>query len=229
MMVDRAALSAKSRIMRRALIIGASGGIGAAVKRSLEAVGVEVTGLSRSGDGFDVSKPESVPRILATLEGPFDLIFVAIGVLGVPEKSLGAIDAAAMAEAMAVNAIGPALILKNVPRLLSKDGICAVLSARVGSIGDNQIGGWYSYRASKAALNQIVHGAAIEIARSHKASKVVALHPGTVATSFTEKYVARHTSVSAEVAAQNMLQVLSDLTPDQSGGFFAYDGSEIVW
>ncbi len=228
-MVDRRALGARSRDMKKALIIGVSGGMGAAVADCLEARGVAVTGLSRAGDGLDVTKPQSVARIMGALEAPFDLIFVAIGVLGVPEKSLNAIDAAAMSELMSVNAIGPALILKEVPRLLAKNGTCAVLSARVGSIGDNQIGGWYSYRASKAALNQIVHGAAIEIGRSHKESTVVALHPGTVATPFTAKYANRHKTVSAEVAAQNMLRVLSELTPEQSGGFFAYDGSEIVW
>ena len=111
-----------------------------------------------------------------------------------------------MADVFAVNAIGPALILKEVPKLLTKDGVCAVLSARVGSIGDNQIGGWYSYRASKAALNQIVHGAAIEIGRSHKNAKVVALHPGTVETPFTANYAARHKTIPAEEAAANLFR-----------------------
>lgn len=215
--------------MKRALVIGASGGIGAAMCTHLTTRGIDVVPVSRSVDGLDVTDPTSVSEVLCKLDGPFDLIFVALGVLGVPEKSLGAIDADAMADVFAVNAIGPALILKEVPKLLAKDGVCAVLSARVGSIGDNQIGGWYSYRASKAALNQIVHGAAIEIGRSHKKSKVVALHPGTVETSFTANYAGRHKTVPADQAAANLLTVCEALTPDQSGGFFAYDGSEIPW
>ena len=211
--------------MERALVIGASGGIGAAM---CEALG-ECTRLSRSIDGLDVTDPASVERVLGALEGPFDLIFIAVGVLGVPEKSLAAVEAAAMAEVFAVNAIGPALVLRHVPRLLAPGGTCAVLSARVGSISDNQIGGWYSYRASKAALNQIVHGAAIEIGRKNKSAKVVALHPGTVKTPFTAGYAGRHKMVSADEAAGNLLSVIRRLTPKHSGGFFAYDGAEIPW
>ena len=136
-----------------------------------------------------------------------------------------------MAHVFAVNAIGPALILRHVSRLMPKDkrSVVAVLSARVGSIGDNQIGGWYSYRASKAALNQIVHGAAIELGRSHKQSICVALHPGTVETPFTKDYAGRHKTVSAQEAALNLLDVIADLTPGQSGGFYDYAGQEIVW
>lgn len=215
--------------MKRALVIGASGGIGAAMCDGLTARGVDVVRVSRRVDGFDVTNASSVEKVMGRLTGQFDLIFVAIGVLGVPEKSLGAIEAEAMAEVMTINAIGPALILKEVPRLLAKDGICAVLSARVGSIGDNKIGGWYSYRASKAALNQIIHGAAIEISRSHKQSKVIALHPGTVATSFTANYSARHKTLSVESAAENLMKVLDDLSPADTGKFFAYDGTEVPW
>ncbi len=185
----------------RALVIGATGGIGAAVTAQLKADGWDVTGLSRTVDGFDVGNPASVEQCLQGQSGPFDLIFVALGVLaplwGAPEKSLSAIKAEDMAQVYAVNAIGPALILRHAARLLPKDGrgVIATLSARVGSIGDNKIGGWYSYRASKAALNQIVHGAAIELGRSHKKSICVALHPGTVATPFTADYAGRHKTV----------------------------------
>jgi NAD(P)-dependent dehydrogenase (short-subunit alcohol dehydrogenase family) len=163
------------------------------------------------------------------------LVVTAVGVLAPkgrqPEKSLSAVDAEAMAQVMAVNAIGPALILKHAARLLPKGrrGVVATLSARVGSIGDNQIGGWYSYRASKAALNQIVHGAAIELARSHKQSICVALHPGTVETPFTANYAGRHKTVPADQAAENLLAVLAKLVPAQSGGFYDYAGQEIVW
>ncbi|MCK0096671.1 SDR family NAD(P)-dependent oxidoreductase [Yoonia sp. F2084L] len=219
----------------RALVIGASGGIGSAVFKRLQNDGWDVTGLSRSIDGFDVGNAASVERGMGQLTGPFDLIFVAVGILaplwGNPEKNLSAIKPDEMARVLAVNTIGPALILRHAARLLPKDGrgVIATLSARVGSIGDNQIGGWYSYRASKAALNQIVHGAAIELGRSHKQSVCVALHPGTVETPFTQNYAGRHKTVPAEEAAANLLDVLSKLTPDQSGGFFDYAGQEIAW
>jgi NAD(P)-dependent dehydrogenase (short-subunit alcohol dehydrogenase family) len=219
----------------RALVIGASGGIGSAVCAQLQGDGWDVTGLSRSIDGFDVGNAASVERGMDRLTGPFDLIFVAVGILaplwGSPEKNLAAIKPEDIARVFAVNTIGPALILRHVARLLPKDGrgAVAVLSARVGSIGDNQIGGWYSYRASKAALNQIVHGAAIELARSHKQSVCVALHPGTVETACTAKYAGRHTTVPATEAARNLLGVLAKLKPAQTGGFYDYAGQEIVW
>lgn len=220
--------------MERALVIGASGGIGGAVVAALAAKGVAVTGLSRSADGFDVTDPASVAAAMAGLEGPFDLVFVATGILApegcAPEKALAQIDAAAMAQVMAVNAIGPALILAEVPRLLPREGrsLVAVLTARVGSIGDNGMGGWYSYRASKAAANQIVRSAAIEIGRKRKEAVVAALHPGTVATRFTEDYPG-HRKVAADKAARNLLEVIDRLGPAQSGGFFDYAGREILW
>lgn len=214
--------------MTRTLIIGASGGIGGALARACPA-GHDVTTLSRRDDGFDVTDPATVDRILGGLNGPFELIIVALGILGTPEKSLAAIDADAMRDVFAVNTFGPALILRHVPRLLAPAGKVAVLSARVGSIGDNRIGGWHSYRASKAALNQIVHGAAIELARSHKGSVCVALHPGTVATDFTAKYAGRHATVPPQEAAANLLSVMSKLSPSQTGGFFDYRGDEVAW
>ena len=215
----------------RALVIGASGGIGRAVTAALRARGDEVVTLSRRDDRLDVTNPAAVARVMGAVAGPFDLIFVAIGILGTPEKSLEAVEADAMARVMAVNAIGPALILRHAARLLPRKGrsVCAVLSARVGSIGDNRIGGWYSYRASKAALNQIVHGAAIELGRSHKDSIVVALHPGTVETSFTAHYADRHKTVPAEVAAGSLIGTIEGLTRDDTGGFFDYAKDAIPW
>lgn len=223
------------RSMKNALIIGASGGIGSALAADLKNRGYDVAGLSRSDDGFDVTHPAQAAAQLAHLEGPFDMIIVALGILAphgaAPEKSLTAIDPDAMAQTFAVNTIGPALVLREVPRLLAKDrrAVVAVLSARVGSIGDNHIGGWHAYRASKAALNQIVHGAAIELGRSHKQAVCVALHPGTVATAFTADYAGRHKTVPAQDAARDMLDVLDGLAPAQSGGFYDYAGQEVPW
>lgn len=220
--------------MERALVIGASGGIGAALATELVARGTQVKRLSRREDGLDVTDPDSVDRILGALDGPFDTILVATGILApegsAPEKSLDAIDAADMARTISVNVIGLALILRYLPRLLLRDGRSSVgvLTARVGSIGDNRMGGWYSYRASKAAANQIVHCAAIEIGRLRKQAVVVALHPGTVETRFTANYP-RHGKVTAEQAARNLLDVLNGLNPAQSGGFYDYAGKEIPW
>ncbi|RYH02136.1 SDR family oxidoreductase [Salipiger sp. IMCC34102] len=213
-----------------ALILG-TGGIGAAVAEALRARGDAVTTLSRSADGFNVTDPASVARHLDALETPFDLVFVAVGTLGAPEKKLSEIDRDAMAAVFAVNTFGPALILRHAGDLLPRDraATLAVLSARVGSIGDNRIGGWYSYRASKAALNQIVHGAAIELARTHKQARVVALHPGTVDTPFTQGYADRHKTVPATEAAANLLDVIDGLAPADSGQFFDYAAEPIPW
>lgn len=219
----------------RALVIGSSGGIGAALAAALAARGARVTGLSRSGDGFDITDAASVAAHLDALQGPFGLILVATGALapagGRPEKALREIDAGTMAAQFALNATGPALVLRHAPRLLARDGraVVAALSARVGSIGDNRAGGWYGYRAAKAALNQIVRTAAIELARSHPQAACVALHPGTVATPLTRGYLGRHPAVPPEAAAENLLAVLDGLTPADSGGFFDWAGKPVPW
>jgi len=221
--------------MDKALIIGASGGIGSALAQSLAARGVAVTGLSRSGDGLDVTDEGSVRAALERLDGPCDLVLVATGALEIggarPEKALKQVSAQAMTDQFALNCVGPSLVLKHAMRLLPRDRRCvfAALSARVGSIGDNEFGGWYSYRTAKAALNQMIHTGAIELARSHREAICVALHPGTVATAFTEKYLGRHPSVPPQEAAQNLLAVIDDLTPAESGQFFDWQGKRVPW
>jgi len=218
--------------MSRALVIGASGGIGSAVGQELKRRGYDVVERSRK-DGLDVTDAASVEAVMGALDGTFDLVFVAIGTLaagGAPEKTLDAVDAEQMAKVMAVNAIGPALIMRHMERLLPRDGrsFVGVLSARVGSIGDNKIGGWYSYRASKAALNQIVHGAAIEVGRKRREAVIVALHPGTVETDFTAGYPA-HKKVSAQQAAENLCDVMEGLEVSQTGQFFDYAAQPVPW
>lgn len=221
--------------MENALIIGASGGIGHALTRRLTAQGVHVTPLSRSANGFDLTRADTVDAMLSELSCPFDLIIVASGALEIngaaPEKSMRAVTAQAMMDQLALNAVGPALVLRHAQRLLPRDrsAAIAVLSARVGSIGDNRLGGWVSYRAAKAAVNQIVHTAAIELARTHKQALCVALHPGTVKTAFTEKYLGRHPAVTPEEAAGNLLAVIDGLTPAETGGFFDWAGKAIPW
>ncbi|WP_170415339.1 SDR family NAD(P)-dependent oxidoreductase [Ruegeria atlantica] len=221
--------------MEKALVIGASGGIGGAITNRLRHQSVHVTPLTRSQDGFDLTNPEIVDRTLAGIAGPFDLILVAAGALEIngaaPEKTIRSLSAQAMMDQFALNAVGPALVLAHAARLLPRDrrAVFAVLSARVGSIGDNRLGGWVSYRASKAAVNQIVRTTAIELARTHKHAICVALHPGTVKTAFTQKYVGRHPAVVPDEAARNLLSVMAALDPADTGGFFDWAGKPVPW
>ncbi len=221
--------------MKNALVIGASGGIGRALVAALERRGVAVTGLSRSGDGLDVTDAASVETHLGALDGPFDLVFVATGALELdgrgPEKALKDVTPQAMEAQFRLNCVGPSLVLRHAPHLLPRDRECrfAALSARVGSIGDNGLGGWYSYRTAKAALNQMIHGAAIELGRTHKQAICVALHPGTVDTPLTEKYAGGHKTVTPSEAAENLLDVLAGLTPKDTGGFFDWAGKAVPW
>ena len=221
--------------MDRALIIGSTGGIGRALCEQLDRQQVAVTGISRSEDSLDLAQPEIAERVLSQVHGPFDLILIATGALEIdgaaPEKSMRAVTAQAMMDQFALNAIGPALVLKHAARLLpdNRRAVIGVLSARVGSIGDNRLGGWVSYRAAKAAVNQIVHTAAIELARTHKQAVCVALHPGTVRTAFTQKYLGRHPAVAPGEAAQNLLSVIDTLTPAETGGFFDWAGQPMPW
>ncbi len=221
--------------MQRALVVGSSGGIGTAISRELERRGVAVDGLSRTKNGLNVSDEASIRHQFQDLAGPYDLIFVATGALAgeglEPEKAIREVSEDGLIQQFRVNAIGPMLVLKYGLHLLPKDrrSVFAALSARVGSIGDNAIGGWHSYRSSKAALNQLIHGASIELRRTHKHAVAVCLHPGTVATPFTAKYAARHKTVPAKEAAGNLLDVIDTLTPAHSGNFYDYAGKEIPW
>jgi NAD(P)-dependent dehydrogenase (short-subunit alcohol dehydrogenase family) len=219
----------------RAVVIGASGGIGAALVAGLTRQGAEVLGLSRSRDGLDITDEASIAAHLDRLSGPFDTVIVATGALALgdraPEKSLRSLTGAALLGQFAVNAIGPALVLKHAARLLPRDrpSRFAALSARVGSIGDNALGGWYSYRAAKAALNQLIHTGAIELARSHPQAVVVSLHPGHVSTGLSAAFGGTLPSVSPDEAADHILGVLDQLSPAETGGFFDWAGKPIVW
>jgi NAD(P)-dependent dehydrogenase (short-subunit alcohol dehydrogenase family) len=219
----------------RVLIVGASGGIGAAMAAQAETRGDEVVRVSRRADGLDVTDEASVAACLGAFDGAFDTIVVATGALEIggqgPEKTIRSLTSDGVLRQVALNAVGPALVLKHGVRLLPRDrrAVVAALSARVGSIGDNRAGGWYGYRAAKAALNQIVHTAAIELARSHPLLALVALHPGTVQTPLTAAYAGRHSTVPPEVAAGNLWRVLEGLTAADSGGFFDWAGKRVPW
>lgn len=222
--------------MMQALILGASGGIGAAMAARLEAEGVAVTGLSRSRDGLDLTRADTVADHAARLAGhSFDLIVNTTGALVIdgrqPEKSMDAVDADAMAAQFALNATGVALAIRHFGPLLARDrrAVLASLSARVGSIGDNDLGGWVAYRAAKAAQNQIIRTASIEYRRRNRQSILVALHPGTVATSLSAKYASRHPTITPDHSAEALLAVIDRLTPEDTGSFWDWKGARVPW
>lgn len=225
-----------------AVVIGAGGGIGAAVAKALDQSGgfARTMGLGRSGTpAIDITDEDSVAaaaQAAKTAGLPLRLLFVASGFLhgGAfrPERALRDLSPAHMAKAFAVNAIGPALVLKHFVPLLPQNGkaVLALLSAKVGSIGDNRLGGWHAYRASKAALNQIVRTAAIEIARSRPEAICVALHPGTVATPLSAPFAKNGLDVRPpDVAARQLLDVIAGIEPRHSGGFLDYRGGALPW
>ena len=219
----------------RALVFGASGGIGQAFSRFLEdKLGSEnVVNVSRSFDGFEISDEEKILKFSESIEGSFNLIINATGVLQTteegPEKTINVVKQKSMSDMMTINAIGPALLLKNFSKKLDKTkfSVFVNLSARVGSITDNRLGGWISYRSSKAALNQIIKTSSIEINRRNKNAICVGLHPGTVKTSFTEKFQNTTETISPDESVKMMMNVVENLSVDDNGYCFAYDGKVI--
>ncbi|MBC7135771.1 MAG: SDR family NAD(P)-dependent oxidoreductase [Oceanibaculum nanhaiense] len=225
-----------------AVVIGAGGGIGAAVLDQLRQRGsfALVLGFGRHSDPaldlLDEASIEKAARHVATLPGELRLLFDASGFLHgygfQPEKSWRDLDPAHLAHNFAVNAIGPALLMKHFLPMLPRQGkaVFATLSAKVGSIGDNQLGGWYGYRAAKAALNQLVHTAAIELKRSRPQAICVALHPGTVDTHLSAPFAKSGLAVRPpEEAAADLLAVIDGLKPEQTGSFFDYRGAPLPW
>jgi NAD(P)-dependent dehydrogenase (short-subunit alcohol dehydrogenase family) len=225
-----------------AVIFGARGGIGGALAQAL-ARRCRVTALTRAD--IDICDEDGLAALAEKLTGtqqgsaPLHLVINATGLLhdaanGIqPEKALRQISAKAMAEVMAVNAIGPALIAKTFLPLMARDSkaVMAHLSARVGSITDNRLGGWTSYRAAKAAQNMIVKNAAIETARRDKEKIIIGLHPGTVDSALSAPFqgnVADDKLFTPEQSAGYLLQVMDALTAEDSGKVFAWDGSEIA-
>jgi NAD(P)-dependent dehydrogenase (short-subunit alcohol dehydrogenase family) len=222
----------------KALVIGASGTLGQAFCQLLRADDncASVRELSRSSTpALDLEDPHSIATAAEALadEGPFQLILHTAGLLhrpGIaPEKSLNAIEADALQAVFQVNALGPALVLRHFLPLLDKQGAMAMLSAKVGSIGDNRLGGWYAYRASKAALNMLIKTAAIELARSKPKARLLSLHPGTVISPLSQPFRGATAARPADLAAAQMLQVIDSLGPEHSGSFHAYDGQPLPW
>lgn len=217
----------------QALILGHTGGIGAALADRLTALGHEVTGRSRA-DGLELTDEAAVAAVAQGLgERRFAVIILATGALSIggaaPEKALASIDPEVMAAQFALNATGPALVFKHFAPLLAPAGRMAVLSARLGSIGDNRAGGWIAYRAAKAALNQITRTAAIEIARRNPGSVVVALHPGTVDTALTRPWRGKNPAITPAASAEALLSIIGRLTPGQTGSFIDWKGMTVPW
>lgn len=231
------------------VVLGGTGGVGAALVQALQARGHKVLALGRrTTPRLDYADETSVAEAAQWLQQhlsdqgiPLTQLIVATGFLhgetasgkdAQPERSWQHLDADAMTHSFRVNAIGPALVMRHFFPLLPRQGRCvaAFLSARVGSIGDNALGGWYTYRASKAALNQLVHTAAIELARRNKEALCIALHPGTVDTDLSQPFAKAGLQVRPpDVAASELLAVLDGLHPGSSGEFFDHKGLAIPW
>lgn len=227
-----------------AVVIGAGGGLGAALLAQLRADKghAQVLGLGRTSDvRLDYHDPasiaaaaQSVAALCETSGLALRLLVVATGFLhgeqGQPERSWAHLDADYLNQVFTVNTVGPALVMKHFFPLLPKQGRCMAgfVSARVGSIGDNALGGWYGYRASKAALNQLVKTAAIELSRRNRDSVCVALHPGTVDTALSQPFAKTGLKVRPPAeAAQDLLGVLGKLTPADTGTLIDYQGQTL--
>ena len=229
----------------RVMVIGASGGIGRAICDWLEADPrcARVQRLGRQAQAgvpaVDFQQPDSMQAAAQALQDgqPWHALIVASGILHGPalrpEKRLADLEAAAFSQVLTINTVGPALALRHFTPLLPRHpqarSLVGVLSARVGSIGDNRLGGWMAYRASKAALNMVVKTAAIELARTHKGLALAALHPGTVRTGLSEPFDGHSRGRDPMEAATQLLQVLDALQPEDSGCFKAYDGQSLPW
>ncbi len=233
--------------IRRAAVFGASGGIGRALAEALVEQGVEVWAGCRSGESgiagaqpfaFDIGDETSIAEAANAMgNDPPDRVIVASGVLTLddgtgPERSYRSLEPDAMQRIFLLNTIGPAIIAKHMLPLFDRKERCvfAALSARVGSISDNHLGGWHSYRASKAALNMLLRNFAIELGRTHKQAVVAGLHPGTVDTQLSEPFQSNlpdgQLTAPGEAAA-NLLEVIDKLAPSDSGKLFDYAGEEI--
>ncbi len=231
--------------MKKIMIFGVSGAIGRAWADCYAAQpSVEIHACARQS----ISLPASMHLHINTLQHEsdvitlaesfeaktFDRLIIATGLLHHthlnPEKSMTAINTAAMDEVFWVNTYLPSLILKHFLPKIKTDATCAVLSARVGSISDNRLGGWYAYRASKAALNMMIRSLSIEWQRMHPHACIVGLHPGTVDSGLSKPFQSRlkpDQLFTPQQSVEYMHQVLESLMPSQSDRIWAYDGQEI--
>ncbi len=221
----------------RALVIGASGGIGQAFVLALrqDPRCGEVLAVSRGQPtDWDLREEASLAELAQHITGPLHLVVDATGALSLegrgPEKRLAELEADHLLASFQVNAVGPALLLRHISPLLARGErvIWAKLSARVGSIQDNHKGGWYGYRAAKAALNQLLQTSAIELARQRPLAVVAALQPGTVRSALSEPFVGDD-AMAPEPAVAGMLQALDQTVATGRAVFLDYRGATVVW
>jgi len=222
----------------RAVIAGSTGGIGSAFVEILKQDKncSEVIGLSRStSPHIDFSDETTIADAAAEIGGEVHLFIDATGFLSdevtQPERSLKVLDADNMSRLFEANALGPVLLMKHfTPKLPRYErAIFTTLSARVGSIGDNKLGGWYTYRASKAALNMFVKCTSIEVRRNRSEAVIVALRPGTVETKLSDPFAGSRERLTAQQSANMMLDVLDGLRPEDTGTFWDYVGKRVEW
>ncbi len=229
-----------------AIVVGAGGGLGAALLAQLQADGsyARVVALGRSSDlHIDYADEASIAAAAQAVAGICEqsglelrLLLVASGFLhgeaGQPERSWSHLEMAYLQQVFLVNTLGPALLIKHFFPLLPKRGRCVAgfVSARVGSIGDNALGGWYGYRASKAALNQLVKTASIELKRRNPDSVCVALHPGTVDTALSQPFAKTGLKVRLpQQAAAELLGVITSVQPADTGALMDYQGQTLAF
>ncbi len=235
--------------MRRVLIAGAGGGIGLAMVDALTARDevnhvyavhrrpVSTLHPKLSWHTADLRDPACLQGLAAevTADEPLDGLIVTSGLLHEgrlrPEKSLRDLDPEHLSRLYEANTIVPLMVLQAFHRHLSDGAFACVLSAQVGSIGDNRLGGWYGYRMAKAALNMAVKTAAIELGRGRNPPVLVAVHPGTTRTALSEPFTQRRKApvVTAATAATRLLTLLESLTPEHHGTFLSYDGAPLPW
>ena len=236
------------------MVFGATGGIGQALTQNFAAMQNinTIFAISRTSNEYgnpkicslqaDIENEKDIIRIAKSIQSAVDelhIVLIATGILHVgddikPEISWRALNSETMEAVFRVNAIGPSIVAKHFLPLLSRDrkAVFAALSARVGSIEDNRLGGWYAYRASKAALNMLIKTLSIELARHNPFALCVGLHPGTVNTSLSKPYQGSVSNVglfSVEISANHLLNVLNGLQPEHSGQVFAWDGKPIPY
>ena len=223
----------------RALIIGSSGTIGSAFIELLQSNPScsEVVGVHRHSEyPLDYQNPSSIEGCASSLSAkePLQLIINTIGVLHskdwMPEKKLDDVNAEQLMELLKINTIGPALTIRHFSKLLDRNhGIMVTLSAKVGSIEDNRLGGWYSYRASKAALNMLIKTASIELARTKPNVVLIAMHPGTVNSRLSKPFRGEQIGRPPLDAVTDMFTVIENLTIEDSGSFISYSGEKLPW
>jgi NAD(P)-dependent dehydrogenase (short-subunit alcohol dehydrogenase family) len=230
-------MTARLRHGFRALVIGASGAIGSAFEQALRADARcgEVLAVTRTQPlAWDLRDAQSTETLAQRLSGPLHLVIDATGALTLdgrgPEKRLQELEAPHLLASLQVNAVGPALLLRHLSPLLARDErvVWAKLSARVGSIEDNHTGGWYGYRAAKAALNQVLQTAAIELARQRPQMVVAALQPGTVRSPLSRPFVG-DAATAPQVSVQDLLGTLDALEATGRAHFVDYAGRVIPW